>query len=258
MARCPFAKWMPIPENSTAPKIRPTQVILHSAVDAPGRTSLFRFFRRKDVTVESHFHILNDGTIEQYMDTERRADANRTANVRAISIETEDDGKPDKKPWTPEQVASLVKLGEWLSKTHGIPAVICPRHDAPGFGYHSLFGAPGPWTPARGKTCPGKARIPQVRGIVQAIKKGPTCASEPLPKGDRHLGLANPPMTGQDVKNVQNALVKALCLAPADVDGVYGRKTADAVHAFQQNERIRERGVGPATWAALRKVAHGQ
>lgn len=261
MARCPFAVWKPLPENKTARTINPTQVVFHSAVDGPGRTSLWGFFKRSDVRVESHFHVLNDGTIEQYMDTTRQADANYKANVRAISIETEDDGKPDSKPWTPQQVAALVKLGAWLAEVHDIPAVQCPAWDKPGFGWHSMWGAPGPWTPARGKTCPGRARIPQVPGIIRDIAKkrsGSSCeAPAAPPKGDRWLGLHNPLLTGQDVRNVQNALAVALVFDPKDVDGIYGRQTAVAVHAFQQNQGIHERGVGPVTWAALRKVVHG-
>lgn len=80
-------------------------------------------------------------------------------------------------------------------------------------------------------------------------------------KPDRWLGLANPPMVGQDVLNVQNALVKAdpanrarmACDLPV---ARYGRETADLIALFQRNRAIAERGVGPATWSALRKVAH--
>ena len=167
MARCSFARWRPIPENSTQPRITPTQAILHSAVDSPSLlTSLFGFFSRKDVTVESHFHVLVDGTIEQYMDTNVRADANRYANVRAVSIETEDNGDPDNSPWTPAQIGSILRLLRWLHETHGIPLVVCPAWDKPGVGWHSMWGAPSNWTPARGKTCPGRIRIRQIHSDI--------------------------------------------------------------------------------------------
>lgn len=167
MARCPFARWRPIPENATQPRITPTQAILHSAVDSPSLlTSLFGFFSRKDVSVESHFHVLVDGTIEQYMDTERRADANRYANARAVSIETEDNGDPDNTPWTDAQLQSIIRLLRWLRETHDIPMWACPAWDQPGLGYHSMWGAPGPWTPARGKTCPGRIRIRQFHDVI--------------------------------------------------------------------------------------------
>lgn len=164
MARCPFAVWRPLPENWTQPRIDPSVAIIHSAVDAPGPSSLFPFFARSDVKVETTFFIKNDGAIEQYMDTEVRADGNRWANGFAVSIETEDDGDPDQRPWTLAQIVSMRRLLEWLFRVHPkIKRRICPAWNAPGVGWHSMWGAPSPWTPTRGKTCPGLTRIPQFR-----------------------------------------------------------------------------------------------
>ncbi len=72
-------------------------------------------------------------------------------------------------------------------------------------------------------------------------------------KGDRVLMIG---AKGQDVLNVQHALVKAgLRVAQ---DGQYGPGTKGAVAAFQQSHKIAASGnVGAETWAALRKVAHG-
>ena len=72
---------------------------------------------------------------------------------------------------------------------------------------------------------------------------------------DRWLGLMNPPMVGQDIINVQNALVKA-GNHNLEVNGVYDAETAEVIRLFQANRGITERGVGPETWAALRVVAH--
>lgn len=177
MALCPFATHKLLPENRYQPHITPYAAIWHSAVDGPGRTSLYGYFNRDEVTLESHFHILWDGTIEQYMDTTVRADANYRANgfwksgkyVGAISVETEDDGDPNRRPWSPDQVAASVRLGQWIREEHPqIPAELCPEWDAPGFGYHTLF--PKMWTNVRGKTCPGTIRIPQFKNeILPAI-----------------------------------------------------------------------------------------
>jgi hypothetical protein len=100
MARCPFATWRPLPENEYQGKIDPDQLIWHSAVDGPGETDLWPFFARDDVVVESTFFIQLDGDIIQYTDTTVRADANRWANSRAISVETEDDGDPNNTRWS--------------------------------------------------------------------------------------------------------------------------------------------------------------
>jgi len=53
---------------------------------------------------------------------------------------------------------------------------------------------------------------------------------------------------GQAVKDLQAAL-KALGLDPGPVDGVFGRKTEDAVKEFQKRAGIDADGVaGPITW----------
>lgn len=169
MARYPGAAWRPLPEAAKQPAMTATQIILHTAVDAPGPTSLYGYFARGDVVYESHFYVTNDGMVEQYVDTSHTADANRTANRRAVSIETEDDGKPEQTPWSEKQLAALVKLVDWLCTTHGIPRAKVVAHDRPGIGWHSMFGAPSPWTPVEGKTCPGPVRIRQMPHLIEAV-----------------------------------------------------------------------------------------
>ena len=192
MALCPFAVKRLLPENATSARTDPDQVILHTAVDAPGDTSLYGYFARTDVTLESTFFVKNDGTIEQYMDTTRQADANRYANNRAISIETEDDGRPDIKPWSAAQLAALVRLIDWICDTH--PKVLrrqCPAWDQAGIGYHSMWGSPSEWTPVAGKSCPGAARIPQVPGIISAVKRAAAAPVAPIAKDSFLAGLTD-------------------------------------------------------------------
>lgn len=185
MALCPFAKHRLLPENRYQPSITPYAAIWHSAVDAPGPSSLHGYFARKDVSVETHFFIKNDGTIEQYMDTTRRADGNYRANgfwrsgkyVGAISVETEDDGDPDRRPWNRDQIAASIRLGNWIREVHPqIPAELCPEWNANGFGYHTLF--PTKWTNVKGKTCPGKVRIPQFLNDILPAIAGNTSTQE--------------------------------------------------------------------------------
>jgi len=166
MAFMPGATLDLLPENATQSKIVPTQVILHTAVDAPGPTHLPRYFARADVAVESHFWIPLTGRIIQMMDTNVRADANRRANFRAISIETEDEGNPVGVPWTKAQVDSIVKIILWAHEEHGIPLDICQSWEKPGIGWHAMWGAPSMWTPSKGKTCPGPTRIAQIHAEV--------------------------------------------------------------------------------------------
>lgn len=164
MARYEGATWLPLPENETQARIRPTQVILHTAACRCG-DSLHDDFNRPGNNLESHFFVQDDGGVEQYLDTEVHADANYRANARAVSIETQDDGDSTK-PWSPAQELALAGLLIWLWRTHPAIAVdICRTWDAPGVGHHTMFGAPSPWTPVA-KSCPGPARKAQFTALV--------------------------------------------------------------------------------------------
>ncbi|MEM9607539.1 MAG: hypothetical protein AAGA99_08965 [Actinomycetota bacterium] len=162
-----------LPENATQRRIVPTQGIAHTAVDAKGLTRLWRYFGRVDVKAETHLWFPFSGPPVQMMDTEVEADANRLADARAVSWETEDDGNPVGNPWNDHQLEQQAQFMVWLHRTHGIPAVQIPFGDdrAPGFGWHAMHGfddpiaqtgrRDNPWSFYRGKTCPGPTRIRQ-------------------------------------------------------------------------------------------------
>ncbi|MEM9608168.1 MAG: hypothetical protein AAGA99_12155 [Actinomycetota bacterium] len=177
-----------LPENATQRRIVPTQGIAHTAVDAKGRTRLWRYFGRSDVHAETHLWFPFSGPPVQMMDTEVEADANRLADARAVSWETEDDGDPVGNPWNDHQLEQQAQFMVWLHQRHGIPAVQIPFGDdrAPGFGWHAMHGfddpiaqtgrRDNPWSFFRGKTCPGPTRIRQF-------------VDELLPEVQRRVGL---------------------------------------------------------------------
>ena len=221
MAVCPFAERRLIPPGANDPRINATQVILHVAVSEGA--SLYDYFRSRSGGVESHFYIRRDGTIEQYRDTAFEADANHTANSRAISVETQGMAAGE---WTPEQVASIKRLLLWARDTHGIPLRRCPRHDAPGVGYHVMFGAPGPWTPVA-KSCPGPERVRQFdRVLVPWMSGEPTKAqSKPTPatEGDDDMWL-------DDAINVHDPAGRA------ETQQVTGRELLTALAIFLNSQ----------------------
>lgn len=164
MSLYPKAAIRLLPESGTQPKITPRIVILHSAA---GRGSLHGFFANSS-NLESHFWVSGSGLVEQYMDTNRRADANLHANGYAVSIETESTVAATER-WTDRQAAAIVALVDWLCTEHEIPRVQVARPDGAGIGWHIMFGAPGPWTPVS-KSCPGPSRILQARDeIIPAV-----------------------------------------------------------------------------------------
>lgn len=85
-------------------------------------------------------------------------------------------------------------------------------------------------------------------GVEGFLKAPPSTVAK---KPDRWLGLANPPMRGQDVLNVQkflNSLGNEL-----KEDGIYDREVADVVQIYKTNRKITEKGWGPQCWAKARE-----
>src|SRR5690606_3979201 len=104
MPRYSRAKWLPIPENNTQAKIKPTQFIIHSIAAPWDENRLQKFWNESGVNTESHFGLDYDGSMGQYLDTNVRADANASANTRAIAVETASNVSSSDK-WTSAQVA---------------------------------------------------------------------------------------------------------------------------------------------------------
>lgn len=194
---CPFARLRLLPENATQAPIVPRAILLHTAVDPRGDTDLHGYFARGDVGAESHFYIHSnpgsplDGVIEQFMDTERKANANAAADAWAISVETEDNSAAkgsDIDGLTPAALRSYVRLCRWLLDTHPtISRRVCTGSKLPaaeGLGYHSMpmrerwDGQRGgvwlnTWTGYQGKTCPGDRKVRQFHDeIVPAVLDG--------------------------------------------------------------------------------------
>lgn len=184
MALYPKARIRLLPEAGQQPTITPTQVIHHVAVSEA--QSLYGFWTSPGENLESHFYIAYDGQVEQYVDTSRSADANYTANRRpdgtgAVSIETAGLGPGS---WTDDQLRSIVELDRWLHATHAIPLRVCRTSSDPGYGWHVMFGAPGPWTPAVGKICPGPNRVQQFQTIIMPRLLGQEEEDMPLTPTD--------------------------------------------------------------------------
>lgn len=196
----PGATWRPIPRNYT-PRARATTrgVILHTTASATA-TSMHSWFSNPRALASSHFHVDSAGRVEQYVDADQIAWTTGSANGSTVGIETQGDGTT---PWTPAQVAALVNLLAWLCRTYDIPAraMTSSLPTERGIGWHRLGidgnfpalpsvlagrnqrGRGDLWSSARGKVCPGDARIHQIAGIVADVAKAlaPKPTVIPLP-----------------------------------------------------------------------------
>jgi hypothetical protein len=178
MALIPFAEHKLIPPGSNDPRIKARIGILH--VDAGNVPDLYEFFRDRSGGIESHGHIRKDGHCYQYRDTDWQADANNLANDFALSFETQGFGEGE---WTPEQIATIKRVMRWAKKAHGIPLRVVTRWDDPlgGWGYHTLWGAPSPWTPVA-KSCPGPDRIKQFHDVLVPWMNDPELEDDVTPE----------------------------------------------------------------------------
>lgn len=192
MSWCPFAKKMELPEGDSQAAINPTQFIVHSLA-APWTIERTYEFWLRSTNLESHFGLGYDGRLGQYIGTQTRADANASANVRAISLESAANTS-NTDPWTTAQLDTLVRVMDWVAREHGIPRRLCRSGTDPGFGYHRLHSA---WS-LGGTYCPGDKRVDQFRKIV-------------MPRviaGD--VKVDDVALTADDINKIANAVVGKL------------------------------------------------
>lgn len=164
MARDANSLWSPLPESGSQGTGTKTQFIVHSTGDRGTAESVFNYFARPDVVVESTFIVglsPADPT-RQILDSSEVADANLTANVRAISVEVVGTEFDDYTDW---QVSEIIRLARFAMANHPILPRVCPGPSDSGFGWHVMFGSPGPWTPVA-KSCPGALRIQRLNERV--------------------------------------------------------------------------------------------
>jgi hypothetical protein len=182
VARYPGAHWAPLREWTPSDVHTKDKFIVHTTGD-PRDTpqSIYNWFNRADVVTESNFIIGKTAAegVWQIMDSAAHADANVDANDSGISVECCGGGD---EPLTDYQVGALVDLGIWARGAHPtIAARIIPTPTGSGFGWHVMFGAPGPWTTVNGKVCPGAPKIAQLKSTVfPAIFRGTPVQEDPF------------------------------------------------------------------------------
>jgi len=123
MAKCPFAKWMPLNGPVGSFVGGPKKIVHHTTEGGSADGAIAAFRKNKS---DPHFTVAGDA-IYQHIDTDQAARALKnisggveTNRLGAIQIEIVGTAtKPKARP-TLENVARLCR---WLEKTHGIPAV---------------------------------------------------------------------------------------------------------------------------------------
>ena len=184
MAIYPGAKKRLIPKWNKFTITRHRRMNLHVAVS--NADSLYNMFSNSNAAC-SHFYVAKDGTVEQYIDTKYRSASDMNGNDSTISVETAGGvTNPDGEKWTDAQVDALVKLWAWARDEHGIKNQVAKNtqtnDNSAGLSWHRLgvignFKGRGGiletsyltggilYSKAKGKICPGDAKILQIPGI---------------------------------------------------------------------------------------------
>lgn len=163
---CPFATQKILSYNGAQPaRADSATLVLHTnGGGSPGQDtlSLYDYFNGSSDRIAAHFQIMNDGMIEQYLTIDRQAYAAYSANAFAVHAETQDNGNPAR-PWTPAQVASIIRLAKWI----GCPPRPSPDGPGGGVGWHQQY---PDWNHDRHE-CPGSVRRAQILSdVIPALR----------------------------------------------------------------------------------------
>lgn len=247
MAIYPGAKKRLIPKWNKVRIARHRRMNLHVAVSEA--ESLYGMFSRSNNAC-SHFYVAKDGTVEQYIDTAYRSGADMNGNDSTISVETQGGVRnPEGEPWTAAQVKALTALWKWARDTHKITNQLAKNTqtnaNSEGLSWHrlgvegnfagrkgilSISYKPGgiKFSSARGKICPGDAKILQIPGIVEAANGSVKPVQTPKPT----VPAKKPTKPAEAPSKAVQAKLKAMGL-PGTVAGV---------KAFQKQHSLVEGG----------------
>lgn len=178
MAIFDCAVWRPINTNIGGGIGPNLGLILHHAVM---NGSLYNFFNNPANQVSAHFWVAKDGTIEQYVDTDRVAWHGKQLNSRYVGVETEGCTTPPyAEPMTNQMVEALARIYAEGNRRHGWPYVLTDTDGKPGFGFHRM---------AVNTACPCDIRLNKRQDILN-IAQGK--APEPTGwKGQEMIAASN-------------------------------------------------------------------
>lgn len=198
-----WAEKRPLARNFTNKRRSRTDgIILHVA--ASEAASLHGWFSNPAARASSHLYVRRDGTVEQYVDLDHISWASLAGDARCLSVETQGQGHGS---WTPEQVASLVRIIAETAAHYGYPlrVMASSKTSEKGVGWHRQ-GVPlnvaqkqrgisqtggELWSGAAGKICPGPERIPQIPGIVAKAKTETVKSNPPIKKEGAFMALTD-------------------------------------------------------------------
>lgn len=260
--------------------------VSHTFVDAPGRTRMADYFDRPDVKAESTFvQEWPSGKLIQIMKCGQRVDTQVGGNrfhvegvgyVGYDSVESEDEGNPEKYGYTDGMMNELADLMVWYITVQGVPMRTCRHSKDQGFGVHSMWGRENrfgpmnrglhnPWTLAQGKTCPGNKRTSQWINeiwpeVQRRVKKSENQEEDemraPILIDGKRYALVDGVFINCESAAAYGEMVGAKIIDP-DADPVAWRQsTVDFINKFANNSSLlaNERALRETIVSAIRST----
>ncbi|MBL7497528.1 N-acetylmuramoyl-L-alanine amidase [Frankia sp. CNm7] len=239
--RYPPAAWRPV-RNTSGTMVLPTRGLIPHVQQGNG--SLFGWFNNPASEVSSHLWVSKGGTVEQYVELDRKAWAQADGNPYWISVECEG---YDTEDYTPIQVQRLAELYAWGIAEFGWKAEITDSVNGYGIGTHRMGGAA--WG---AHSCPGSIRADRRSGILQAaLATSGDVTSSSAQQRYVNMPTLRPGDRGNAVVTLQNALNiifghEAPTGDPNRLvpDGAFGQRTQARVGSLQ---RLNSPYYGPIT-----------
>lgn len=170
MAVYPGAVWRGNCRNNSGPRTAATRGAVVHVNDGPN-VSLWSWVNNPASNMSCHFQILQNGVVEQYLDTDLFSWCQKAGNNAWISIEMPT--HPDV-GMTAAQIASAGKLIAWLAKLYGFPLQLTNDPNGTGIGWHGMGADPGKPDDWGHPLCPGIIRRGQLPALLTAAKGGST------------------------------------------------------------------------------------
>ncbi len=258
MAVYPGAVWRGNCANNSGPRGPVTRGLVLHVNDGPN-VSLWSWVNNPASNMSCHFQVLQDGTVEQYLDTDLWSWCQADGNQRWLSMEMPT--HPDT-GMTPAQIASGARVLAWASALHDFPLQLTNDPiGGTGLGWHGMGGQA--WGGHFG--CPGDIRKTQMTELLAATS-GNQPQEDDMPysdwpakdrqalAGDVATAIVNRPLGGVGypgtVANILKATLDEARAVQAALDKLPGELEA-AVHALPTGATADASAIATALLAKL-------
>lgn len=171
MARFPGAVWYGNCRNNSGQRTAATRGLVLHVNDGPN-VSLWNWVNSPSSNMSCHFQVLQNGVVEQYLDTDLWSWCQADGNNAWLSMEMP---TVPSVGMTAAQIATGARILTWASKLYGFPLQITSDPDnGRGLGWHGMGG--DAWGGHSG--CPGDIRRGQMAELLAAAKGGTTAEDE--------------------------------------------------------------------------------